>query len=91
MSHSISDTRIEKGFHLPGKRHHINYRRRVGISEIRECARPSKGVRIMRVAEGACIVSMVTAPHDDNVETVKPTETEGADEGGDEVAEDGEE
>ncbi len=60
---------------------------RMQLSEIRECARPSKGVRIMRVAEGASIVSMVTAPHDENVETVKPTETEGADEGGDEGAE----
>jgi len=59
---------------------------RMQLSEIRECARPSKGVRIMRVAEGASIVSMVTAPHDDSVETVKPTETEGADEGGEDGA-----
>ncbi len=54
---------------------------RMQIAEIRQCRRPSKGVRIMRVAEGASIVSMVTAPHDETAETVKPTETEGADEG----------
>ena len=57
---------------------------RMMISEIRQCRRPSKGVRIMRVAEGAKIVSMVNAPHDENAETVKPTETEGADEGAEE-------
>ena len=60
---------------------------RMQIAEIRQCRRPSKGVRIMRVAEGATIVSMVTAPHDDNAETVKPTETEGADEGGEDEQE----
>ncbi|MBR5134798.1 MAG: DNA gyrase subunit A [Clostridia bacterium] len=56
---------------------------RMQISEIRQCRRPSKGVRIMRVADGAKIVSMVSTPHDENAETVKPTETEGADEGAD--------
>ncbi len=60
---------------------------RMQLAEIRECSRPSKGVRIMRVAEGARIVSMVTVEHDENAETVKPTETEGADEGADEGAE----
>ncbi len=60
---------------------------RMQLGEIRECSRPSKGVRIMRVADGARIVSMVTVEHDENAETVKPTETEGADEGGDEGAE----
>ncbi len=54
---------------------------RMQMKEIRQCRRPSKGVRIMRVADGARIVSMVTAPHDDSIETAKPTETEGADEG----------
>ena len=38
----------------------------------------------MRVAEGASIVSMVTAPHDETAETVKPVDTEGADDGADE-------
>ncbi len=57
---------------------------RMQIAEIRQCRRPSKGVRIMRVAEGARIVSMVTTPHDETAETVKPTETEGADEGAEE-------
>ena len=60
---------------------------RMQIAEIRQCRRPSKGVRIMRVAEGASIVSMVTAPHDETAETVKPTETEGADEGAEEGSE----
>ncbi|MBQ9414170.1 MAG: DNA gyrase subunit A [Clostridia bacterium] len=56
---------------------------RMMLAEIRECRRPSKGVRIMRVAEDATVVAMVTAPHDDTAEMSKPTETEGADEGGD--------
>ncbi len=60
---------------------------RMVISEIRQCRRPSKGVRIMRVADETKIVSMVTAPHDETAETVKPTETEGADEGADEGTE----
>ncbi len=60
---------------------------RMVISEIRQCRRPSKGVRIMRVAEDAKIVSMVTAPHDETAETVKPTETEGADEGAEDASE----
>ena len=60
---------------------------RMVIGEIRQCRRPSKGVRIMRVAEGHRIVSMVTAPHDDSVETVKPVDIEGADEGAEESAE----
>ena len=59
---------------------------RMQIAEIRECRRPSKGVRIMRVADGARIVSMVTTPHDENAETVKPTETENADEGAEDDA-----
>ena len=60
---------------------------RMVISEIRQCRRPSKGVRIMRVADEAKIVSMVSVPHDENAETVKPTETEGADEGAEEATE----
>ena len=57
---------------------------RMQISEIRQCRRPSKGVRIMRVEEGASIASMVTAPHDETAETVKPVDTEGADDGAEE-------
>jgi len=60
---------------------------RMRMDEIRQCRRPSKGVRIMRVADGHRIVSMVTAPHDDSVETVKPVDTEGADEGAEETEE----
>ncbi len=59
---------------------------RMQIAEIRRCRRPSKGVRIMRVADGARIVSMVSTPHDESAETVSPTETENADEGAEDDA-----
>ncbi len=52
---------------------------RLAAEEIRQCRRPSKGVRVMRVEEGARIVSLANVPHEDEPEaedgeTSAPTE-----------------
>ncbi|MDR1002687.1 MAG: DNA gyrase subunit A [Oscillospiraceae bacterium] len=41
---------------------------RIAVSEIRVCARPSKGVRVMRVPEGGRIVAIARVPHDEEAE-----------------------
>lgn len=41
---------------------------RMQASEIRLCRRPSKGVRVMRLEEGVRIVSLVRAPHEEEIE-----------------------
>lgn len=41
---------------------------RMQAAEIRQCRRPSKGVRVMRVEEGARIVSLARAPHEEEAE-----------------------
>ena len=38
---------------------------RMSADEVRLCRRPSKGVRVMRVDEGARIVSLARAPHEE--------------------------
>lgn len=62
---------------------------RIEASSIRECARPSKGVRVMRV-DGVenKVVTLARAPHDDD-ETSKDVEIE--DDGQDEVPDEQEE
>ena len=37
---------------------------RIMASSIRECARPSKGVRVMKLQEGGRVVTLARAPHD---------------------------
>ncbi|MBQ7038652.1 MAG: DNA gyrase subunit A [Clostridia bacterium] len=41
---------------------------RLAAEEIRQCRRPSKGVRVMRVEEGTRIVSLANVPHEDEAE-----------------------
>ncbi len=41
---------------------------RIAVSEIRICARPSKGVRIMRMPEDQKIVAVARVPHDEEAE-----------------------
>lgn len=41
---------------------------RLAAEEIRQCRRPSKGVRVMRVEEGTRIVSLAQVPHEDEEE-----------------------
>ena len=39
---------------------------RISASTIRICARPSKGVTVMKLADGAKVVTIARAPHEDN-------------------------
>ncbi len=41
---------------------------RIPTDEIRLCARPSKGVRVMRVNEGEKVVTLTSADHDEGEE-----------------------
>lgn len=49
---------------------------RIAVSEIRICARPSKGVRVMKMPEGVSIVSLARVDHDDEAERAKLDEDE---------------
>ena len=49
---------------------------RIEASSIRLCARPSKGVKVMRVAEGSRVVTLARAPHEEG-ETDEPLPDEG--------------
>lgn len=44
---------------------------RIAVSEIRICARPSKGVRVMKMPEGVRIVSLARVDHDEEAERAK--------------------
>ena len=57
---------------------------RIEAGSIRICARPSKGVRVMKVNEGSKVITMARAPHDDEKE-ISAVEDDGtAEEGEDE-------
>ena len=57
---------------------------RIEAGSIRICARPSKGVRVMKVNEGSKVITMARAPHDDE-EEISVVEDDGtAEEGEDE-------
>ena len=49
---------------------------RIFSGDISTFARPAKGVRVMRVAEGEKILSVALAEHSDEEETVKPEEAD---------------
>ena len=49
---------------------------RLAAEEIRQCRRPSKGVRVMRVEEGTRIVSLANVPHEDEPEAEDGEATE---------------
>ena len=49
---------------------------RIFSGDISTFARPAKGVRVMRVAEGEKILSVALAEHNDEEETVKPEEAD---------------
>lgn len=48
---------------------------RISAESIRECARPSKGVRLMKLSENDCVTTLTLAKNSGE-ETVKPDETE---------------
>ena len=56
---------------------------RIAVSEISTFSRTAKGVRVMRVAEGEKILSIVATEHSDEAEKGEITEAEGAAEGAD--------
>ena len=57
---------------------------RIEAGSIRICARPSKGVRVIKVNEGSKVITMARAPHDDE-EEISAVEDDGtAEEGEDE-------
>ena len=63
---------------------------RIQADSIRECARPSKGVRVMRVGEDNKVVTLARAPHEDEAEDAEETEegiSENPEEGAAEVLE----
>jgi len=51
---------------------------RLAAEEIRQCRRPSKGVRVMRVEEGTRIVSLANVPHEDESDVEDSEATESA-------------
>ena len=57
---------------------------RIMASSIRVCARPSKGVRVMKLQEGGKVVTLARAPHEeDEVDAVEVEDDGTADEGSD--------
>ena len=57
---------------------------RIEAGSIRICARPSKGVRVMKVNEGSRVITMARAPHDDEEEISAVGDDGTAEEGEDE-------
>ncbi len=55
---------------------------RIHADSIRVCARPSKGVLLMRLAEGSRVVTLARAPRSGDEETAQPEDDGSAEEGG---------
>ncbi|MEE1011158.1 MAG: DNA gyrase subunit A [Acutalibacteraceae bacterium] len=53
---------------------------RIALDTIRLCARPSKGVRVMKVTEGEKLITAVSVPHDDQEETAALPEDDATEE-----------
>ncbi len=53
---------------------------RIQANSIRECARPSKGVRVMRLNEGSKVVTLARTTHEDDEEPDELPEDDGGDE-----------
>lgn len=43
---------------------------RIAAESVRVCARPSKGVTVMKIKEGNKVVAVVSAPHEDSAEVI---------------------
>ncbi len=43
---------------------------RIAAESVRVCARPSKGVTVMRIKDGNKVVAVVSAPHEDSAEVI---------------------
>ena len=53
---------------------------RIALDTVRLCARPSKGVRVMKVTEGEKLITAVSVPHDDQEETAALPEDDSTEE-----------
>ena len=60
---------------------------RIALDTIRLCARPSKGVRVMKVTEGEKLITAVSVAHDEQEETSVLPEDDSADETAEDIAE----
>lgn len=49
---------------------------RIPVGEIRQCARPSKGVRVMKVPEGSRVVTLASAPKEEAAEELEESAEE---------------
>lgn len=54
---------------------------RIMASSIRVCARPSKGVRVMKLQEGSRLVTLARAPHEEDEPTGEVEDDGSAEEG----------
>lgn len=54
---------------------------RIEASSVRICARPSKGVRVMKLSEGSHVTTIARAPHDEDEETAEIEDDGTAEEG----------
>jgi DNA gyrase subunit A len=65
---------------------------RIQASSIRECARPSKGVRVMRLSDDSRVVTLARTAHEEEETDALPPDEGGADEGAEDIEiEEGEE
>lgn len=53
---------------------------RIEASSIRICARPSKGVKVMKISDGSKVVTLSRAPHEETEEAIETEETEKSEE-----------
>ncbi len=60
---------------------------RIEAKSVRVCARPSKGVRVMKVAEGSRVITMARAPHEEGEEITAVEDDGTADEGAADITE----
>ena len=60
---------------------------RIEAQSVRICARPSKGVRVMKLAEGSRVITMARAPHDEDEEIAAVEDDGTAEEGAADITE----
>lgn len=60
---------------------------RIEAQSVRICARPSKGVRVMKLAEGSRVITMARAPHDEDEEIAAVEDDGTAEEGSADITE----
>lgn len=58
---------------------------RIAASSIRVCARPSKGVRVMKLNEGSKVVTLARAPHEEDAQEELPEDEGNPEEGAEDL------